>query len=64
MNEINKGESNMSKIIINLTIEMDRDELGTNKEKPVKFFTDWYKGFLEQGNGVKVTEIQGRIYEL
>ena len=59
MNEINKGESNMSKIKINLTIELDRDELGINKEKPVEYFTDWYKGFIEQGNGVKVTEING-----
>ncbi len=49
----------MSKIKINLTIELDRDELGTNKEKPVKFFTDWYKGFIEQGTGVTVTEING-----
>ena len=59
MNEINKGESNMSKIKINLTIELDRDELGINKEKPVEYFTDWYKGFIEQGRGTKVTEING-----
>jgi hypothetical protein len=59
MNEINKGESNMSKIKINLNIEIDRNELGINKDKPVQFFTDWYKGFIEQGTGVKVIEING-----
>ena len=47
----------MSKIKINLTLEIDRNELGLNKDKPVEFFTDWYKGFIEQGRGVKVTEI-------
>ena len=57
MSEIKKGESNMSKIKINLTLEIDRNELGLNKDKPVEFFTDWYKGFIEQGRGVKVTEI-------
>lgn len=46
------------KIKLKIILEIDRNEAGErNKDKPVQFYKDWYKGFLEQGKGTTVMQV-------
>ena len=46
------------KIKLKIMIEIDRNEVNErNKNKPVQFYKDWYKGFLEQGRGTTVIQV-------
>jgi len=46
------------KLKLKIILEVDRNENGElNKDKPVQFYKDFYKGFLEQGRGITVVQI-------
>ena len=46
------------KIKLKIILEIDRNEAGRlNKDKPIQFYKDWYKGFLEQGRGTTVIQV-------
>jgi len=46
------------KIKLKIILEIDKNqESERNRNKPVQFYKDWYKGFLEQGRGTTVIQV-------